>query len=94
MPDPRPEPGPERNLERDILYALTGLGVPPAALDSSRGLPRLTLGELTRLLDEPDLADDVARLERVGLIDRGSDGRLSASPGAVRFAELIGSYVV
>jgi hypothetical protein len=82
---------PSRNLDRDILYALTGLEVPDAVLGADGGLPRLSLSDLARVVNAPEIQDDdVERLCRVGLVHRGGDGRLHASAATVHFVGIIG----
>lgn len=79
-------------LAREVIYALTGLGVPPALLGG--GLPRLTLRELAQVIDAPDLEDhDLDDLGRLGLVERASDGRLSTTPAAAYLVELVGYTV-
>jgi hypothetical protein len=75
---------PYSDMERDVLYLLTGVG------DSQ---PVWSVPELGRAIEDDD-ADVVVRgLHQAGLIHRTSDGFVFASRAGVRAVQMVGHVV-
>lgn len=82
-----------RQTAREIVYALTGLAVPPRFPRTESDRPCLTVRELERMLRDPDVPEVLADLCRVGLVEECRRGRYTASVAAAVLVELTG-YVV